>query len=240
MAMVALQDSGEIFLPPRIAAGCAPGGATANESDRAERTSIRSCHAATARLAAWFDPIPREMTDAYQQPSASTGFRSPRHCRPAASAERLARQAGDAELFRDAACPFCNLRVYELSNEYAALQAHGLEVVVFFRSGSEEVQRFIARRPRPFRLVADPQMAVYGPYGIERSMLGTLRAMMRRLPRLMQGLRLGQSRLPAGDPSLMPADFLIDERGRVRRAYYGRDLGDHLPLVEVQTFAARR
>ncbi len=142
--------------------------------------------------------------------------------------------------FRDAACPFCNLRVYELSNEYAALQAQGLEVVTFFRSGNEEVQRFVARRPRPFRLVADPQMAVYGPYGIERSMLGMLRAMMRQLPRLMRGLRLGQSRLPAGDPSLMPADFLIDERGYVRRAYYGRDLGDHLPMTEVHAFAARR
>lgn len=142
--------------------------------------------------------------------------------------------------FRDAGCPFCNLRVYELSNEYAALQAQGMEVVVFFRSANEEVQRFVARRPRPFRVVADPQMAVYRPYGIERSMLGMLRAMMRRMPRLMQGLRLGQSRLPAGDPSLMPADFLIDERGYVRRAYYGRDLGDHLPMAEVHAFAARR
>jgi hypothetical protein len=102
------------------------------------------------------------------------------------------------------------------------------------------VQRFVARRPRPFRLVADPQMAVYGPYGIGRSMLGMLRAMMGRLPRLMRGLRLGPSRLPAGDPSLMPADFLIDERCYVRRAYYGRDLGDHLPMTEVHAFAARR
>ena len=142
--------------------------------------------------------------------------------------------------FRDAACPFCNLRVYELSNDYAALQAQGLEVIVFFRSDREAVQRFVARRPRPFRLVADPQMAVYAPYGIERSMLGMLRAMMRRLPRLMRGLQLGQARLPAGDPSLMPADFLIDERGYVRRAYYGRDLGDHLPMAVVHAFAQRR
>jgi len=141
--------------------------------------------------------------------------------------------------FRDAACPFCNLRVYELSNEHAALNANGLEVVTFFRSSDTEVQRFVAWRPRPFRLVADPQMAVYGPYGIERSMLGMLGAMLRRLPRLMQGLRLGHSRLPAGDPLLMPADFLIDERGFIRRAYYGQDLGDHLPMTEVHAFAAR-
>ncbi|MDE2087797.1 MAG: AhpC/TSA family protein [Xanthomonadaceae bacterium] len=142
--------------------------------------------------------------------------------------------------FRDAGCPFCNLRVYELSNEYAALQAQGMEVVAFFRSDQAEVLRFVARRPRPFRLVADPQMVVYGPYGIERSMLGMLRSMMARVPRLIRSLRLGQARLPAGHLSTMPADFLIDERGYVRRAYYGRDLGDHLPMADVQAFASRR
>jgi peroxiredoxin Q/BCP len=142
--------------------------------------------------------------------------------------------------FRDAACPFCNLRVYELSNEYEALTANGLHVVTFCRSSDAEVQRLVARRSRPFRLVADPQMAVYGHYGIERSMLGMVHAMLRRLPRLMRGLRLGESRLPAGDPLLMPADFLIDERGFIRRAYYGRDLGDHLPMSEVHVFAAPR
>jgi peroxiredoxin Q/BCP len=111
--------------------------------------------------------------------------------------------------FRDAACPFCNLRVYELSNEYAALQAQGMEVVTFFRSNSEAVQRFVARRPRPFRLVADPQMAVYGPYGIERSMMGMLRAMMRRMPRLVGGAAAGSVE-HGGKRSLADAGRLSD------------------------------
>lgn len=141
--------------------------------------------------------------------------------------------------FRDAACPFCNLRVYELSNEYPRLSAQGMEVVVVFRSTREAVQRFIDRRPRPFRLVADPDMAVFAGYGVERSVLGLLRAMYQRMPRLLRGLGLGRARLPASSPTLMPADFLIDERGYVRRAFYGRDLGDHLPLEAVHRFAAR-
>lgn len=142
--------------------------------------------------------------------------------------------------FRDAVCPFCNLRVYELSNEHASLQAAGLEVLVFFRSSHEDVTRFVTRRPRPFAVVADPGMQIYGRYGVEHSLTGLMRAMMRRLPRLLRGLRLGGARLPAGDPSLMPADFLIDERGYVQQAHYGRDLGDHLPLDTVQAFANRR
>lgn len=141
--------------------------------------------------------------------------------------------------FRDAACPFCNLRVYELSNEYAALRERGMEVVVVFRSSPEAVRRFVARRPRPFRLVADPELAAFAGYGIERSAGGAIRAMVRRMPRLLRGLWLGRGRMPVAHPTLMPADFLIDERGYVRHAFYGRDLGDHLPLEAVRHFATR-
>ena len=32
----------------------------------------------------------------------------------------------------------------------------------------------------------------------------------------------------------MPADFLIDGRGRIVEAYYGRDAGDRIPLQRVE------
>ncbi|MGB8714853.1 MAG: peroxiredoxin-like family protein [Rhodanobacteraceae bacterium] len=139
--------------------------------------------------------------------------------------------------FRDVRCPFCNMRVFELTQEYESLRETGLQVVTFFRSSESEMQDFVQHRPRPFSLVADPDMRVYEPYGIEHSWRGLMRAMMLRFPRMMRGLRLGRTRIPAGDPSLMPADFLIDNRGFVRRSHYGRDLGDHLPMADIMAFA---
>ena len=140
--------------------------------------------------------------------------------------------------FRDAGCPFCNLRVYELTNEHALLKESGVEIIAFFRSTDEDVQRFVMQRPRPFVIVADPDMRVYQPYGIEHSWSALIRGMLLRMPRLLRAMSKGILPRMRGDQSLVPADFLIDEEGRLVRSYYGRDIGDHLPMREIYAFAA--
>ena len=52
--------------------------------------------------------------------------------------------------FRDAACPFCNFRIYELTHHHASLAALGLDIVAVFGSPRADVMRFSARHPRPF------------------------------------------------------------------------------------------
>jgi hypothetical protein len=37
----------------------------------------------------------------------------------------------------------------------------------------------------------------------------------------------------------MPADFLIDEEGRIVEAYYGSDAGDRIPMERIELFLAR-
>lgn len=140
--------------------------------------------------------------------------------------------------FRDAACPFCNFRIYELTHHHASLAALGLDIVAVFASTPEEVKRFVARKPRPFRVVADPDSAAYDAYGIERSFWRKLKAIATRLPTLLRGLRIvGLAGLNTNN--ILPADFLIDENGSVVEAYYGRDAGDHIPFERVELFLAR-
>ena len=140
-------------------------------------------------------------------------------------------------LFREATCPFCNFRVYDLTNNYPGLSEMGLDIVAVFRSGREDVLKFIARRPRPFRLVADPDGRAHEAFAVKASTTGTLKAMMLRLPALLRGLGMvGMRGMATGNA--MPADFLIDERGSIVEAYYGRDAGDHIPMQRVAQFAA--
>jgi peroxiredoxin len=140
--------------------------------------------------------------------------------------------------FRDAACPFCNFRIFELTHHYPALSALGLDVVAVFGSSREEVLRFVARHPRPFRIAADPAGETHARYGIERSLLGKLRAIVTRVPTLLRGLRIvGLAGLDTNN--LMPADFLIDEQGRIVETWYGVDAGDRIPLERVELFLAR-
>jgi peroxiredoxin len=111
--------------------------------------------------------------------------------------------------FRDAACPFCNFRIYELTQHHAALAALGLDIVAVFGSGQAEVLRFVARHPRPFRVAADPVGDSHRRYGIERSFWRKLKAIVTRMPTLVRGLRIvGVAGLDTHN--LIPADFLID------------------------------
>lgn len=140
--------------------------------------------------------------------------------------------------FRDAACPFCNFRVYELTHHHQALAALGLDVIAVFGSPREDVLHFIARHPRPFRIAADPQGETHARYGIERSLLRKLKAIVTRVPTLLKGLRIvGLAGLNTNN--LLPADFLIDEEGRIVETWYGSDAGDRIPLERVELFLAR-
>ncbi|HJR10903.1 MAG TPA: peroxiredoxin-like family protein [Rhodanobacteraceae bacterium] len=140
--------------------------------------------------------------------------------------------------FRDAACPFCNFRIYELTHHHASLAALGLDIVAVFTSTPDEVRRFVARKPRPFAVIADPTSSAHEAYGIERSFWRKWKGVLTRIPTLLKGLRIvGASGL--NTTNLMPADFLIDEDGNIVEAYYGGDAGDRIPFERVELFLAK-
>lgn len=138
--------------------------------------------------------------------------------------------------FRDAACPFCNLRVYELTQRYKHWHHQNVEVIAVFSSSDEDVRNYVARHPRPFRLVADPQLDIYNRYGVEHSSFALIKALLFKLPRIIMGIKTGG--YPSKNPNvkLVPADFLINEKGHIEDCWYGRDTSDHMPLKQVEAF----
>ncbi|MER3490408.1 MAG: alkyl hydroperoxide reductase [Meiothermus sp.] len=134
--------------------------------------------------------------------------------------------------FRHGGCPWCNLRVHELIQNYPQLKARGVEVVGVFGSPLETLRTRVGRQNPPFPILADPDDAVHTLYGVGLSLWGLLDP--RALPDWIRGLSLG---IPHGsvDGELlrMPAEFLLEPGLRVARAYYGKNPADHLPLEEV-------
>ena len=140
--------------------------------------------------------------------------------------------------FRDAACPFCNFRIYELTERHRSLAALGLDVVAVFQASESDVRHFVARKPRPFQVIADPLGRTHDLYGIEHSFWRKLKAVVTRVPTLLKGLRIvGLAGLRTNNR--MPADFLIDEDGRIVEAWYGTDAGDRIPFERIELFLAR-
>lgn len=138
--------------------------------------------------------------------------------------------------FRDAACPFCNFRIYELTHKYTAWRAQNLEVISVFSSPAHEVREHVAKHPRPFRMLSDPDLDIYNQYGVEHSAKALLKAMMFRMPRIVRGIATGGRPRPNPHVRLVPADFLINEKGQIEQVWYGRNTSDHIPLDQVQAF----
>ena len=79
-------------------------------------------------------------------------------------------------------------------------------------------------------------MFLYRSYGVERSWLGFLKGFIKPTgyEAALKGYLPG---MPDGDVATLPADFLIGPDLKIDRAYYGKDIGDHLALQQVVAWA---
>ena len=113
-------------------------------------------------------------------------------------------------------------------------------MVVVFSSTVEEVRQHIARYPRPFRVIADPDLALYNQYGVEHSSSALLKALLFKLPRIVKGFQTGGRPQKNSHVNLVPADFLLDEKGSVVDLWYGRDTADHIPIERIHNFVKQK
>ena len=138
--------------------------------------------------------------------------------------------------YRYASCPMCNLRLRDFAQNYSRLHERGLEVVAFFHSPAGNIRANAGKQHYPFHLVADPRFNVYRSYGIETSWLRFFTSML--LPGFyvdwIRALRYGIWGGVDWQMGKMPADFVISPEGTILKAHYGRDIGDHLSIAEVE------
>ena len=139
--------------------------------------------------------------------------------------------------FRFASCPFCNMRVHQLVKKYHEF-GEDFTIVAVFDSPIENLISHATDHNAPFPILADQNNKYYEAYSIERSFAGVLKGMILRFPTLMKGIIKGYLPLKIkGSMTTMPADFLIDRKGMIRKSYYGKDEGDHLSIDEVIKFS---
>lgn len=184
------------------------------------------------------------MTNAISPPSGRhrVGDRAPRVQLPAIDGSTFdsASLAGRRHLvsfYRFATCPFCNLRVHAVIRQVPSF-GPDFALVAIFDSPLDHLTRHASGHHAPFPILADATGGAYRAWSIERSLWGMLKGMLLRLPTLLRGMLSGYFPFPPrGSMLTMPADFLVDEQGVIRVAYYGRDEGDHLPLEVIAEFA---
>lgn len=135
--------------------------------------------------------------------------------------------------FREVHCGFCNRRMQELKRHASGFRARGLRVLAVIAGETDAVRQYANDHALPFRVVADPKGQLHQRFGLRRSTSGMLRAMARvRTVAELAAQRELKAATVLGAP-ILPADFVLHSDGTIARAYYGTDLGDHLPLSRV-------
>lgn len=135
--------------------------------------------------------------------------------------------------FRGAACPFCNMRVRELINNYPKFEEKGIVIIAFFASTKEEINEYAGKQKAPFAIIPDPTLKFYTKYGVEQSPFGMLKTMLKPL-KMLKMMQSGFFNLKSGkDKPIVPADFLIDENQMILKTYYGKDFGDHMSIEDI-------
>ena len=137
--------------------------------------------------------------------------------------------------FRYGSCPLCNLRMAFLIEAYPRLHSLGLHVTAVFESDAATVRDTVGRQPIPFAVIGDPDRRLYRLYAVDASLAGYLLGALRLFSfraALRRGFGIGKA---DGAVTQLPAEFLINAQGVIERAYYGRDIGDHLPITEIES-----
>ncbi len=136
--------------------------------------------------------------------------------------------------YRYASCPFCNLRFHALRQKQTEWQAKGLITLAIFQSPKASILEYAGKEPSPITIIPNPERDLYRLYGVEGSWKGFVTGAL-QLGTFAKALKEGH--LPGkieGDMNMIPADFVIDEQGKILLAYYGKDISDHVEIAEIE------
>jgi peroxiredoxin len=136
---------------------------------------------------------------------------------------------------RFAGCPVCNLHLRRFAAGQAQLTAAGVQTVAFFHSPADLMRPY--QGDLPFPCVPDPERHWYQHFGVERSALAVFHPQV--IGAAIRGLFTAPSNPLAGgsDQSGLPADFLLDNKGEIVGARYGRHADDQWSVEEVVALA---
>ncbi|WP_436516014.1 peroxiredoxin-like family protein [Ekhidna sp. To15] len=144
--------------------------------------------------------------------------------------------------FRHAGCPFCNTRVHNLEKHNEELKKSGFEMIFFFESKKDLLlSSNFHKSISPIPLISDPEKKWYDAYGVESSGLKSAKSHFTSF--FKQVFEAKKKNLPihwmSGDESIktIPAEFLMDERGIIRKVHYAKGLRDRMAIDEIIKFA---
>ena len=135
--------------------------------------------------------------------------------------------------FRDASCPFCNLRLNQLIRNYDRFENNNIELIAFFASTKDIILKYANGYEAPFPIIPDPELKIYHLYGVETSFKAKLKTMAKPKKALKAVTSEFFNLRSLTTADIVPAEFMINESFKIDKAFYGKDFGDHIPIEDI-------
>jgi len=140
--------------------------------------------------------------------------------------------------YRNVGCPVCNVRFHELQEQEQFFRSKNLSVLAIYESSVENMKKYLEGENPYAIMIPNPDQKLYQLYSIDRGMSKVLKGLFHgAMGKMKKGKKLFKKKIELdGNTDRIGADFLIDENGIVKTAYYGKFLGDHLPIDAIRKF----
>lgn len=140
--------------------------------------------------------------------------------------------------YRNVGCPICNLRFHELQEQVDYFKSKGLVLLAVYESSAENMKQYLEGENPYAIMIPNQDQSLYRLYDIDKSMGKVMKGLFHgAIGKMKKGKDLFKQKIKAdGSSDSIGADFLIDESGKINTVYYGKFLGDHLPITEIKQF----
>lgn len=140
--------------------------------------------------------------------------------------------------YRNVGCPICNLRYHELQQQSEYFKSKGLVILSVYESSVANMKQYLEGESQYATMIPNPDMSLYQLYDVEISMGKVMKGMFHgAMSKMNKGKKLFKKKMKQdGHMNRITADFLIDENGKITTSYYGKFVGDHLPVESIKEF----
>lgn len=140
---------------------------------------------------------------------------------------------------RFSGCPVAQREIQEFIERQGELNASGIKTLIFLHSTKEKILP-VYREVPGLNIIADGQKKFYRLYNTEFSWLKifSIASWLEIFKSFFRGFFPLLNRFQGGVISI-PADFLIDKKGRIADLHYGKHVGDSWTVSEVLSKAKK-
>ena len=138
--------------------------------------------------------------------------------------------------YRFATCPFCNLRIHEITERYNEL-GENFEIIAIFNSSQDYLAKVMEKHTAPFTILADENFEYFSKYEVEKSLIKFLIGSIVGFLRILKASSKGYFPMELKGMTIVPVDVLINETGVIEKVYYGKNTTDHMSFDEIKNFS---